>query len=53
MQLAHTEGVAIIAAMARHFDMKLACDPSSITRDQNFVSKANKMPIIFTKRSEM
>ena len=50
MALAHTEGVACIAALARHFNMTLACDPSLVTRDQHFVSKANQMPIVFTKR---
>ena len=50
MALAHTEGVTCIAALVRHFNVKLGCDPSLITRDQNFVSKASQMPIVFTKR---
>ena len=50
MALANIEGVACIAALVNHFNMTLGCDPALITRDQQFVSKANRMPIVFTKR---
>ena len=50
MNLALSEGIACIAALVHHFDMALACSPDEIKREQNFVMKANKMPIRLTAR---
>ena len=50
MNLALSEGIACIAALVRHFDMTLACPPEEIRREQNFVMKANKMPVRISMR---
>ena len=50
MNLALSEGIACLAAIARRLDLALACPPEEIVRQQNFVTKANKLPVTVTLR---
>ena len=51
MNLALSEGIACVAAIARRLNLALACPPEEIVRQQIVSAVANQMPIKVTLRS--
>ena len=51
MNLALSEEIACVAAIARRLNLALACPPEEIVRQQIVSAMANQMPIKVTLRS--
>jgi hypothetical protein len=48
--LAYSEGISVLAALVRKFDMELGCPENEIERVCEFTTKANKCPLILSRR---